>query len=387
MAYGVTSTGFALKTFADIRAEIDDYQRAHISEGLLLTDDSTIGQINVAHGLELAKLWELAEALYSANDPDTASNWSLVQLCALTGTQQNKYSKTLVTAQVTLNPNKALPAGSIANLTDRPSDRFISLTEVPADPSGGTFDVEFEAENEGALDVVIGQLSTITVAVSGWTGVTNAAAGVPGGEPETDPELRSKRERELVASGSTNLDAIMAGVSAVSTVVDVRGLENDTNSVVVGIPPRAVTIIVRGGADADVAEAIFVEKAAGITAFGTTNVEVDDSLGTAHNIGFVRATPLNFYATATLEVTDEWNGAASITEMETKIFNHINSLGIGDNIIYDKVKAVMFEVVGLYKILDLFIDFHSTPTGEIDLNVNIGQYAISDVANLDITVP
>jgi uncharacterized phage protein gp47/JayE len=177
MAFGLTAAGFVIKTFEDIRAEVEAYQKFNISDGLLLTDESDLGQINISIILKIAELWELGADLYSSQDPDVANNWSLDQLASLTGTTRNGYSATTVTGQVTLNPNKSLPAGSIANLTDRPDDRFVTLTTVPADPGGGTFDVVFQAEEVGALNVAIGQLSEITVAVSGWTAVTNAAAG------------------------------------------------------------------------------------------------------------------------------------------------------------------------------------------------------------------
>lgn len=387
MSFGLTATGFTLKTFADIREEIEDYQRLHISEGLILSDDTNLGQINVAHGNQLALLWELAEALYSAFDADTANDWSLDQLASLTGTLRNKYSATVVTAQVKLNPNKALPAGSIANLADRPNSRFISLTDVPADPSGGTFDVDFQSETLGAIDVAVGQLREISVAVSGWTGVTNAAAGTPGSEPELDPDFRDKRERELSASGSTNLDAIIAGVSQVATVVDVTGVQNDKDFVVDGLAPHSVAITVRGGADADIAEAIFTETAGGIGTAGTTAVTVTDSQGTDHVIRFTRATALTFYATTVIAKNDDWNGSTSIAEVKTAIAAYINSLGIGDDVIYDRVKSTYINITGVESITSLFIDFSASPTGTTDLAVTDGQYATADVANIGVTAP
>ncbi len=387
MAYGLTANGFTLKTFADIQEEVEDYERLHISEGLELSDDSDLGQVNVAHINQLALLWELAQGLWAAYDADTANDWSLDQLAALTGTLRNKYSSTVVTAQVTLNPNKALPAGSIANLSDRPNSRFISLTDVPADAAGGSFDVDFESETKGAIDVIAGQLDEIYVAVSGWTAITNAAAGVPGSQPELDPDFRDKRESELTASGSTNLDAIIAGVSKVTSVVDVNGVQNDTDLTVGILPPHSVGITVRGGADADLAEAIFIETAGGIGTAGTTAVVVEDSQGTEHTIRFTRAAPLTFYATTVIDKNDDWNGTTSEDEVKAAISAYINSLGVADDVIYDRVKATYVNITGVDLITSLFIGFSASPSGTSDLAVSDSEYATSDVANISVTAP
>lgn len=383
MAFGITPTGFNLKTFGDIRQDVEDYQAAHISEGLEFSDDADLSQLNIPHILELAELWELAQTIYAAYDPDTSNDWSLDQVSSITGTTRTKLSKTTVTGQVTLNPNKALPAGSLANLAGQPNTLFVTLAEVPADPGGGTFDALFEAVAAGATDVAVGQLSEISVAVPGWTAVTNAAAGVPGGEPEADTDFRDKRDRELESSGSTNLDAIVAGVSNVSTVVDVKGVDNDSWGFVNGLPPKSVAITVRGGSDQDVAEAIFLEKSAGITAFGSTNIAVLDSQGEENNIGFTRALAKPVFVEINVEINDDWDGSNSEAELKKAIVDYINGLSIGEDVIYDNVKAVSF-ITGVVDIVSLFIDFAGTPVGTTNLVIGDAEYATSDVANIDV---
>ena len=393
MAFGITPTGFNLKTFGDIRQEVEDYQAAHISEGLEFSDDADLSQVNISHFLELAALWELAQTVYAAYDPDTSNDWSLDQVSSITGTTRTKLSKTTVTGQVTLNPNKALPAGSFANLTGQPNTRFITLVEVPADPGGGTFDASFEAVDAGAVDVAVGQLSEISVAVSGWTAVTNALAGDPGGEPEADTDFRDKRDRELESSGSTNLDAIVAGVSDTPTVVDVKGVDNDSWGFVNGLPPKSVAITVRGGSDQDVAEAIFLEKSAGITAFGSTNISVEDSQGEENNIGFTRALAKPVFVEIDVEIDDDWDGSTSENELKaviagiasaTSAAGYLNKLGISEDVIYDNIKAVSF-ITGVVDIVSLKIGFTVLPTGTVNLTIGDAEYATGDIANVDVS--
>lgn len=387
MSFGITATGFVLKTIGDIRSEIDDFIRNNAPNGaeLILSDDTLLGNMNGAHSQQLAQLWELGQDMYNAKDPDTATGWALDVLASLTGTSRNPWTKTLVTAQVTLNPNKALPAGSIANLAGRPDDRFVSLTTVPADPSGGTFDVVFEAEEAGTIEVAAGQLTEITVAVSGWTAVTNAADGIPGSQPEEDPDFRDKRDRELSSSGSTNLDAIIAGVSAVDTVIDVTGTENEKDIVQDGEPPHSVSIIVRGGVDTNIAEAIFLEKAAGITTNGTTSVDIQDSQNQTKTIKFTFGSVVTIYVDTVVVQNSEWNGAASIANIKAEVVAYINGLGIGDDVIYDQVKAAILREPGVLKITSCFTGIAPSPAGTTDITIAASEYAETDVTKVGAT--
>lgn len=385
MTFGLISTGFNLKTLGDILGEVEDYQRLHVCSGLILGADSDQGQINYSICLEISKVWELMQAMYAAFDPDAANDWSLDRVASLTGTLRSAYSKTTVTGQVTLNPNKNLPAGSVANLTGRPNTRFLTTVEVPATVTGGTYDVVFEAEEYGPIDVEIGQLDEINVAVSGWTAVNNSAAGAPGAEPEEDPDFRDKRERELEASGSTNLNAIIAGVSRVTGVVDVTGSENDKSIVQNGLPPNSVAIVVRGGADADIAEAIFEEKAAGITTFGTTTEQVTDSENVDHDISFTKASALTFYCDVEVETNEDWDGATSIANIKALIAAYVNALGVGDDVIYAKVSAAVLEEPGVADIATLYIAWTASPAGTSNLAVAASEYATADVANIGVT--
>jgi len=382
--YGITPDGFNLKTFDVIREEINNEQRQNIDSSLSLSDDSSLGQANVSITNQLAELWETLQTVWSSNDPDTSNDWALVQVCALTGTQQNKWTKSTVTGSVTLNPNKALPAGSAANLTDQPNKRFLTLTEVPADPDGGAFDVVFEAENAGAIDVAVGQLSQINVAVDGWTAVTNAAAGTPGTEPEDDPALRIKRETELESAGSGNLNAIIAAVSSVSGVISVTGAENDKSFNVGELPPNSVHIIHRGGANQSVAEAIFDKKGGGTQAYGSVINTVTDSQNVDHYIGHTPAEERTVYVDITITEDSLW-GTGSEAELQEAIADYINGLSIGESVVYEKVSATAFLVIGVYDVTDLKIGFSASPTGTVNLALTAAQYATCDTANVSVT--
>lgn len=74
----ITTTGYSLKRYEDIIAELrQDLITASGNPNLDLSDDSLIGIINNIYGLKLSELHELAQALWSAGDVDTASDIAL----------------------------------------------------------------------------------------------------------------------------------------------------------------------------------------------------------------------------------------------------------------------------------------------------------------------
>jgi uncharacterized phage protein gp47/JayE len=384
--YGVTNDGFVRKPFSVVRSEIEDYQRTNVDSSLILSDRSLLGQVNVSVTNQLAELWELAQGVYASQYPDSSNGWNLDQVCALTGSRRSDSSKTTVPGRVTLSPFKNLPAGSVAHLTDQPNARFVTLTEVPANPAGGTFDVSFEAEEAGATTVAIGQLDQIAEPVDGWTAGDNLVAGDTGTQREEDDELRLKREAELEAQGSTNVDSIRADLLRVENVVDAVVTENDEDYVVNGLKPHSVYCILRGGASADIAQSIFDTKAAGINTNGSESAVVKDSQGFDHTMYWDNAIEKVIHTKTTIE-TDPlvFDISQGPTDIKTNIVDYYNSLGIGNDVIYDQVKCAIFKVPGVKKVVTLKIGFVDPPTGTGDLAIAHDEFASGDVANVDVT--
>lgn len=396
MAFGVTPAGFVIKPIETIRTEVSDYQLANVDPGLDQDPRDPLQQINESHIAQLAELWQLAQASYAALYPDSANDASLTNVASITGTARSASSKTTVPGVlVTLDPNISLPAGSVANLASQPNARFLSDVEVPANPAGGTFPVDFTAEDDGATVVVPGQLSEIAEPVAGWTVVTNPAAGATGTDTETDAELRTKRAAELQASGSTSVDAIRADLLRLDTVVDARVFENDTDIVDgSGRPPHSVHAVLRGGVAADVAQQIFISKAAGIATFGVESNVVIDSSGVSHTIRHDNALELVFFCDITVLVDPlVFDAADGPDAIKAAIETYVDALGIGSDVVYDVVKAAVLPVPGIpdcgipgvSKITALLIGF-GVADQTIDLPVDETEFASSDVANIAVTV-
>lgn len=386
MTYGVTDDGFVIKPFSVIRAEVEAYQRGHIDDGLILSDESLLGQVNVSHCNQIAELWEMAQIVHNSFDPNAAEGFGLDQVCALTGTKRNQNSKTLVLGQVTMEANKPLPAGSVANLTSQPNARFATLAEVPADAVGGTFDVWFEAETAGATQVIIGQLDEIAEPVSGWLSVDNSAAGITGTAREEDDELRIKRENELEAQGSTNVDAVRADLLSVNGVIDAQVTENRSDHAVGGVPAHCYYCVIRGGAAADIAQALFDSLGGATDTYGSQSSSVTDSQGYSHTFYWDFATEVVTYHDITVQVTDDFDVVDGPAEIKANIAAYVNALAVGGDVLHDQGKNGAYDVTGVYKVTVYKLDSVDPPVATTDLAISATQYASVDVANIDVTV-
>lgn len=381
MIFGLTDTGFVIKTFDNILLDIEAYQKTNISNGLSPNRSNTRGQINTSVAQEIAELWEVAQETFAAQYKDTASGIYLDYVCALTGTYRIDPTKTRVYCTIEMNPNKALPIGSVAHLEGQPEVRFFSMTEVPADPIGGETDLWFEAENAGAIAVAANQLNSIAEPVVGWTSITNGDAGITGLDSETDPELRLKQENSLGQCGSTTVDAIRARLIALDSVNDATVLENVsdvTDSYLTA--PHTIWCIIKTTAPplTEVYEAIFLVKAGGIDTRGAYSDNVTDEQGREHliRVDVGEEVEVDVVCNFTLESgADELTTEAAV---EAAITAYIGNLQLGETLFYNNLFCLIDNVDGVDTITSLTLN-----GGTSNITCTFQQFIVLDDLTVD----
>lgn len=205
--FGVVDTGFASKTTEQTLADIEADERADISDGLNLLATSLLGQINGIFAAKLAELWDVAQAVYGAQFPASASGASLDNVASLTGAIRLAATKSTVTLRVNLDAGTTLAIGRIVSISTS-GVRFTttaSVTNATADP--GDFSVAAEAEATGPTVANDGTFDTIVTAVSGWT----AQAGITAGNAETYDLSGGETLTVQVDSGASQLVSFVGG--------------------------------------------------------------------------------------------------------------------------------------------------------------------------------
>jgi uncharacterized phage protein gp47/JayE len=151
---------------------------------------------------------------------------------------------------------------------------------------------EFLCDEYGSTDPAIGTLTNIVTQVSGWDSCENEYAATVGRDDEVDADLRTRYARAVYKTGKTQVEAIAANIyENVDGVTTALCFENDTDSTdSEGRPPHSIEVVVLGGADTDIAQEIWDNKAPGITTYGDVAVEIKDSQGVRHTMNFNRPT-------------------------------------------------------------------------------------------------
>ncbi|HRT22325.1 MAG TPA: baseplate J/gp47 family protein, partial [Candidatus Hydrogenedentes bacterium] len=189
---------------------------------------------------------------------------------------------TAVTATLTGLPGTVVPGGTLAQDTSGntyacSADATIGVT--------GTVNAEFQNIQTGPIPCAAGTLTQVYQAVPGWDAITNAADGTMGSDVESRADFEYRRRNSVALNGKGTPQAIYAEVFALADVLDVYVKDNPKgDTVLVGstdypMLPHSVYVAVVGGADVDIAEAIWRKKDTGCDYNGNTSVTVTDDSG------------------------------------------------------------------------------------------------------------
>lgn len=131
--------------------------------------------------------------------------------------------------------------------------------------------------NYGAVPGDALAINEIASGVTGWYSVSNPSDLTLGRNEESDTELRTKVINDYGTVGSSTIDSIGTAIKAVEGVAAVTirentGVTTDGN----GVPPKSYEVIVHEGQDADIAEALWKTKPAGIYIHGDTSYTIKD---------------------------------------------------------------------------------------------------------------
>lgn len=162
-----------------------------------------------------------------------------------------------------------------------------------------------------------------------------------------------------------------------------------------GRPPKSFEVVVQGGTDLAVAQQIWLTKPAGIQTYGNVNdgdgVDIIDSQGNVQTIYFSRAVPIYIWVDVviTLYQSESFpvNGAELVAQA---ILNYGNSLGIGTDVLLQRVQAQIFQVPGIangvVQIAATVADDSAPNFGTSDIIINEDQVSVWDISRITVTV-
>lgn len=188
-------------------------------------------------------------------------------------------TSSVVQAQCVGQPGVTMPAGQMAEDDDQ--NIWVSDNAATFD-SGGLATVQFSCATKGAVLLGIGALTKIARMFSGWDAITNLVPAISGNEVESRASFEQRRQESVAKNGRGTPPAIRAEVWGVDGVLDVFVYDNFTNaplpygSTNYEIAPHSIYVAVVGGANDEIAQAIWRKKDGGCDLNGNTEVIVED---------------------------------------------------------------------------------------------------------------
>lgn len=190
-------------------------------------------------------------------------------------------------------------------------------------PAEGVITLPFACTETGPIEIEVNTVTTIVQTQPGWDSVANHEAGVLGRDVESQWEFELRRYASVALNSRSMLASVYARVGEVDDVIDLLARQNRGDNPIVdnGVTyaPHSIYIAVLGGADSDIAEAIYNSVSGGCDYNGNTAYEYTDPLtGAQETVLFQRPDEVAFeiYVTvrrsAGVNTTVMANAAANI---------------------------------------------------------------------------
>jgi uncharacterized phage protein gp47/JayE len=379
MSYGLTLAGFVIKPLTQIVAELEAAYQGLFGAGIPLDANSLFGQMIGVHSEREAFLWELAQAVYLAMYPDSATGSSLAAVATLTGQIALNATFSSVTLTLTGTPGTIIPAGWLGGLAGT-AFQFATIGDVTIG-GGGTIDVSAICTVTGLVATPIGSVTVIVNPIAGLASVTNATAGLNGRAVEGDAALRVRRALDLVTARAGQADATRQAVEQIAGLTFVSVVQNQFDYFdLAARPPHSLEVTVTGGSDHDVAYAIWATKGGGINTWGTTSYTIVDSAGNFQVVNFTRSVPVAVYVSVkvTRSALYPANGDAAVA---AAILAYGATLLTGQSVTDYPMQIALFGISGIDNAVITF-GLAPLPTNSTNLLMTSSQIATFDASRI-----
>lgn len=439
MEFSLTAQGLVIPSFQDIRDFINGKFQSAFGTSIALDDESFEGTVIGILSDVYRQIAELVEAVHNSQDPNAAFGAALDALASLTGTLRRGEIFSTVVATLTGDPGTIIDEGSQVSVvgtderfatdeevtlvvvdtwTATPAAKVLGDRETNEDrvyqvivagnggvsaPTGtgtsnddevvwqyigeGTAaaDVATTAVNPGPILATSQTMTQIETPISGWESVVNLLDADLGRLLETDEDLRIRRFRELARLGAATKNAITAAVSAVNGVLSVRVFSNVTDETDAdGVPPHSVEVLVRGGEDQDIWQAIFENVADGIRTHGDEIGTVVDSEGEDQEIHFSRPEEIEIYVDVEIIKDPDTYPENGDDQIKAAIVTYGDAQQGGKDAVASAISAQMFAIPGVLDVVAVLIDTSPGPSTSTTIPISLRQLAVYDTSRITV---
>lgn len=329
----VDAMGFHYPDYPTVLQYLTDEYKVIYGADTYLAPDSQDGQWLAIQALAIFDTMQVAAAVYSSFSPLTAQADALSRNVKINGIRRRAATYSTADLLIIGTAGTVIANGQVE---DTLSQKW-NLPALVTIPPGGSITVTATAVDIGAITAAANTINKIATPTLGWQSVNNVAAAAVGDPVETDAELRRRQTFSTALPSLTVLDGTVGAVASVPGVTRFRGYENDSDVTDAnGIPAHSIAIVVEGGDQQAIGDAIAIKKTPGTGTYGTTTVTTYDQYGLPNLIKFFRPTLATIRVEVTIQaLTGYTTGFADL--IAAAIAASIQALEIGDDVLITKL--------------------------------------------------
>lgn len=388
LAY-IDDTGLHLPDYPTVLDDLKAKVRAIFGEDLYLEPDSQEGQLVAIFAQAVHEAYSLAGSVYNSYSPSTAQGVGLSRMVIINGIRRDKRSHSTAPVRVVGEAGGVIKGGMADDVAGR---RWLLPAQVTI-PLQGEIMVTVTAQEPGDLRAAPGEINKIATPCRGWQSVSNPEAALPGAPVESDARLRTRQRVSTALPSRTVFEGTLGAVANVPGVTRQRGYENDTDKPDVnGIPPHHICMVVEGGDNQAIADAIAVKKTPGAGTLGDITLMTRDRYGVPKLISFYRPTLVRVGAMVILRALGGYT-AATGERLRSNLVAHINALNIGEDVLHSRAYCPITSAdtpgCRTFDVLSLRL-FATAHAGEESTSVNVSipfnGAALCDIDDITLEV-
>lgn len=314
------ANGLQVETLPEIVSDLTAGVQGIYGPDINVDSNSPDGQMLNIYGQGAADIRELLLGVYNSFDPDRAIGVQLDERCAINRVQRNGGTYTIQPIDVTVSTTVNLqgldgnfndPNGVGYTVQDDSGNKFILVDSVEL--TAGLTSLNFRAQQIGQVETTVNTITNQTTIVLGVVSVNNSTGALQVGEnEETDAQLRLRRQQSVSNNSTGYLNGLEGDLLDLTGVTDAKVYENVGDAVDAnGIPAHGTWSIVEGGADTDIAEAIYADKSYGSNLKGAVTENIVTPSGAIFIAKFNRPTAEPLYIQFDIQKT-----------ISTAVFDH-----------------------------------------------------------------
>lgn len=301
---------------------------------------------------------------------------------------------TYVTCQAEGAYGTVIPYGAIVQDTNG----YTFMNTAPATiNASGQATLIVRCTEMGAVEVTSGSVTKIVTTVPGWDRVTNAAAGVTGREVESQAAFESRRVQSVAKNAHGSVASVFGAIADINDVTALLILENTTNvdktEKGVTIAGHSVYISVYGGADNEIAKAIYNKIDAGCGTNGNTMVSYnpvsDDATQPDMLYSYYIERPTAISTGIVVTIADEQTTTLTNAIKESVVNNFNGNSGyrrvkMGDTLYASRFYADVIKA-GVTKLETIQIKYPLSATAADSVNVDADEIPTISVDDVTVT--